>query len=246
MANEESWSNEELQASVDTYADMYRAERDGRRVNKAESYRRLEAQFGRKDKAFERRMMNISHVVQLLGGKPVTGLLPAKNIGPHTQSILETLIRTASFISTTKTAVTTPTTPALPINEADQRADDLVRTWKSSSAAIQPPGGYEKAQQYRTHTLERKRCAEVKAWVLYSAKGVCGSCGNSAPFSKADGTPYLEVHHVVQLAEDGPDTVDNAVAVCPNCHRALHLAADRLQLADSLYVRHPRLKRPTV
>jgi len=242
MANEEAWSNEELQASVDAYADMFLAEREGRKVNKAETYRKLEARFGRKDKAFERRMMNISHVVQLLGGKPVKGLLPAKNIGPHTQNVLEGLIKTAGFISTVKTATTTPTTAALPVPEADKLADELVRKWKSSAAAIQPPSGYNKAPQYSTQTVERKRCAEVKAWVLYNSKGVCECCGNAAPFNKADGTPYLEVHHVVQLADDGPDTVDNTVAVCPNCHRALHLAANRLQLVEGLYHRHTRLK----
>ncbi|HDR7378766.1 TPA: HNH endonuclease [Bacillus toyonensis] len=37
-----------------------------------------------------------------------------------------------------------------------------------------------------------------------------------------DGTPYLEVHHVVPLATGGEDSVENAVALCQNCHRKAH------------------------
>jgi 5-methylcytosine-specific restriction endonuclease McrA len=29
-------------------------------------------------------------------------------------------------------------------------------------------------------------------------------------------------HHVKQLAHGGEDTVENAIAVCPNCHRKAH------------------------
>jgi 5-methylcytosine-specific restriction protein A len=30
------------------------------------------------------------------------------------------------------------------------------------------------------------------------------------------------VHHRIPLAKGGEDSVDNAVAVCPNCHRKGH------------------------
>jgi 5-methylcytosine-specific restriction endonuclease McrA len=59
--------------------------------------------------------------------------------------------------------------------------------------------------------------------VLERAGGVCEGCGRPAPFLRAsDGTPYLEVHHLVTLANGGPDTVTNAIALCPNCHRQRH------------------------
>lgn len=66
----------------------------------------------------------------------------------------------------------------------------------------------------------------VKAWVLQQAGGRCEVCCSGAPFVSAHGAPYLEVHHVDRLADGGEDTVDNTAAVCPNCHRALHYAAD--------------------
>ena len=68
-----------------------------------------------------------------------------------------------------------------------------------------------------------KRNPDVVAEVLYRADGICEECHQPAPFMRAsDGTPYLEVHHVKTLADGGNDSVDNAIAVCPNCHRKLH------------------------
>ncbi|WP_394696244.1 HNH endonuclease [Pseudoxanthomonas japonensis] len=67
------------------------------------------------------------------------------------------------------------------------------------------------------------RNPDVVAEVLYKAKGRCEVCKRPAPFAKRlDGTPYLEVHHKVQLAHGGEDTVANALALCPNCHRRAH------------------------
>lgn len=68
-----------------------------------------------------------------------------------------------------------------------------------------------------------RRDPNVVADVLVRAKGECEKCGSPAPFNRAcDGTPYLEVHHKIRLADGGEDTVENAIAVCPNCHRELH------------------------
>ncbi|MCF5216690.1 HNH endonuclease, partial [Pseudomonas syringae] len=52
---------------------------------------------------------------------------------------------------------------------------------------------------------------------------VCSLCNQKAPFKrKKDQSPYLEVHHRKRLADGGEDTVANAIAVCPNCHRKAH------------------------
>lgn len=67
------------------------------------------------------------------------------------------------------------------------------------------------------------RNPDVVAEVLFRAHGVCERCKQPAPFKRAtDGTPYLEVHHRIRLADGGDDTVENAVALCPNCHRKAH------------------------
>jgi hypothetical protein len=68
-----------------------------------------------------------------------------------------------------------------------------------------------------------RRNPDVIAEVLIRADGTCEHCRSSAPFRRAsDDTPYLEVHHRKLLSEGGEDTVVNALALCPNCHRRLH------------------------
>ncbi|MEN8698419.1 NUDIX domain-containing protein [Bacillus infantis] len=72
-----------------------------------------------------------------------------------------------------------------------------------------------------------KRNPDVIAEVLERAKGICEKCRKPAPFVRvSDLSPYLEVHHLHPLAEGGEDTVENAVALCPNCHREYHHAAN--------------------
>jgi 5-methylcytosine-specific restriction endonuclease McrA len=53
-------------------------------------------------------------------------------------------------------------------------------------------------------------------------------------FQKENGEPYIEVHHVIPLSEEGEDSVYNTVALCPNCHRALHYANNREELREIL------------
>lgn len=70
-----------------------------------------------------------------------------------------------------------------------------------------------------------RRNQYVIAERLERANGTCDGCGADAPFLRArDQTPFLEVHHVIPLAEGGSDTVENTKALCPNCHRKEHFA----------------------
>jgi 5-methylcytosine-specific restriction enzyme A len=39
---------------------------------------------------------------------------------------------------------------------------------------------------------------------------------------KKDGEPFLEIHHIKWLSNGGDDSIDNTVALCPNCHRKMH------------------------
>ena len=78
-------------------------------------------------------------------------------------------------------------------------------------------------QQMEVRRREFRRNADVVAEVMFRAKGRCEDCGREAPFKrKSDGSPFLEIHHIITLAEGGEDTVQNALALCPNCHRKRH------------------------
>lgn len=75
----------------------------------------------------------------------------------------------------------------------------------------------------------------VAVYTKKRANGICQLCQNSAPFKDTNNLPYLEVHHIVWLSQGGPDTIDNTVALCPNCHRKMHildLAKDRKLLSS--------------
>ena len=45
------------------------------------------------------------------------------------------------------------------------------------------------------------------------------------------------------LVQGGSDRVQNAVALCPNCHRALHYASNAAELTNQVYTRVTQLIR---
>ncbi|WP_240546465.1 HNH endonuclease [Paenibacillus artemisiicola] len=62
----------------------------------------------------------------------------------------------------------------------------------------------------------------VSEYAKRRANGHCQLCGDVAPFHNKKGEPFLETHHVKWLSRGGEDTVENTVALCPNCHRKMH------------------------
>ncbi|MFW6145587.1 MAG: HNH endonuclease [bacterium] len=113
------------------------------------------------------------------------------------------------------------------------RLDEIIRTQENAVAKSlkDPP---EKRQK-RLATVKGRpvqkevtitvflRNPDVIAEVMERSEGICEMCKRQAPFKRRkDGTPYLEVHHLVLLADGGEDTVQNGVAICPNCHREAH------------------------
>jgi 5-methylcytosine-specific restriction protein A len=72
-------------------------------------------------------------------------------------------------------------------------------------------------------TTTYQRDPNVVMWVKRAAKGKCQLCDHLAPFSDKDGEPYLECHYIEWLSEGGEDSIENAVALCPNCHRRMHI-----------------------
>lgn len=69
----------------------------------------------------------------------------------------------------------------------------------------------------------RHRDPYVAEYTKNRALGICDLCHNPAPFKKKNGDAYLEEHHVITLADGGPDAIYNTVALCPNCHKKVHV-----------------------
>lgn len=78
-------------------------------------------------------------------------------------------------------------------------------------------------EKHDTHVSQFARSAAVVKEVKNRAHGICELCGNPAPFKDKHGEPFLEVHHIVWLSCGGEDSTTNAVALCPNCHRKMHI-----------------------
>ena len=55
------------------------------------------------------------------------------------------------------------------------------------------------------------------------SKGICELCQEPAPFKDSRGNPFLESHHIHWLSKGGPDRIENTVALCPNCHKKMHI-----------------------
>ncbi|MEY1594106.1 HNH endonuclease [Burkholderia sp. Bmkn7] len=104
-------------------------------------------------------------------------------------------------------------------DEAIRRSSSDSRTARQTRLKVAP----KLPERITVSTYAYLRNPDVVAEVLDIAQGQCQECGKPAPFPrKSDGSPYLEVHHRVRLAEGGEDTVENAIALCPNCHRKMH------------------------
>ncbi|MFY8350807.1 HNH endonuclease [Pseudoalteromonas sp. SSM20] len=101
---------------------------------------------------------------------------------------------------------------------------DVKESFKLSAAQRSQFVNSVKQVEYEIVQIKRfKRNPHVVAERLHRADGKCDKCGRSAPFDRrSDGTPYLEVHHLVHLSEGGSDSLDNTLALCPNCHREFH------------------------
>mgnify|MGYP003580341987 CR=1 FL=1 len=94
-------------------------------------------------------------------------------------------------------------------------------------SAESPDAEHPSSRQVSAHVYNRD--ARVRSAVLARAGGRCEHCGEPG-FTMPGGVVYLETHHVVPLAEDGPDVADNVIALCPNHHRRAHYGLDREQL----------------
>lgn len=66
----------------------------------------------------------------------------------------------------------------------------------------------------------------IAEWSKRHAKGICQLCDQPAPFKGKDGKPYLESHHIDWLSNGGEDSIKNTIALCPNCHRKMHIVND--------------------
>lgn len=74
-----------------------------------------------------------------------------------------------------------------------------------------------------TEVKQYERSAVISELAKRKAKGICQLCKRPAPFRNLKKEPYLETHHIIWMSRGGLDTIENTVALCPNCHRKMHV-----------------------
>jgi hypothetical protein len=84
-----------------------------------------------------------------------------------------------------------------------------------------------------TAGIRYQRDEKVRRFVIEQAKGICEYC-RELGFLLPDGSHYLEAHHIISLAKQGPDTVDNVIALCPSDHREAHYGKKAVAMENEM------------
>jgi len=130
-----------------------------------------------------------------------------------------------------------PEAASIGLPEGDPLLDESLKSLEKKSLQELRTAALTKKPNKQTKSERRyvafMRSQAIKLYVLARAKGVCEGCDEPAPFESKAG-PYLECHHLYQVADGGPDHPENVVAVCPNCHRRAHYARDAISFDKEL------------
>ena len=222
------WTPAEFDAAVAAYFRMFRMHEQGEPFVKADVIRGLLATTlqNRTKSAVEKRFGNISAVLQERQLPWLKGYVPYFN---YPEPLVPKVLRAAEGLVAFR-----PTSDPVELDKSSKLANAL--------GPLEKPKGQETPESTSVTSMVFKRDPLVCAYVLQEAGGKCELCDHPAPFEDKDGDPFLEVQHVKTLAEGGADTAENAVALCPNCHRSLHLAKDREQRRVRLYAKVSHLE----
>ena len=173
---------------------------------------------GRTKKSFEPRMQNISHLLMELGLATLERYPPLPNVGAR---IKPDLLRMINEVWDRTSVIEQPTADPEAFRTRLESALSKVDLEKF------PPRNPRSGERTKGIVRPFLRDPNIAAWVLQKANGRCEACDTPAPFLRDDNRPYLEVHHVRPLSDGGPDGVDNAIGVCPTCHRRFHHGAGK-------------------
>ncbi|WP_223491015.1 HNH endonuclease signature motif containing protein [Pseudomonas sp. A-RE-19] len=226
------WDDQELEASVDAYLKMLSLEQSNQTFKKADENRLLrEGPLSKRSaSSVEYRMQNISAVMEQMGLSHIVGYVSAKNVGTGIGNRIRKILAEKDIEAFRKKPTRASQHFTYRLLEAQTpQFDDA-------------PEGILNPNQTSSATIRYSRARRITDWVLKQSQGFCEGCNQAAPFLCADGSPYLEVHHVKPLVRKGSDRPRNAVALCPNCHRRCHHSSDRDEFTASLYTRVKRLK----
>lgn len=127
-------------------------------------------------------------------------IFPLKLSDPHTTISVETIVKTSQK------------------KQRKFKKKSTEQLLADAKASAQTEVSYR-----NTQTKYYMRSDAIVQLAKRMANGICQLCEQPAPFKDQNGEPYLETHHIEWLAHGGADTVENTVALCPNCHKKMHI-----------------------
>ena len=105
---------------------------------------------------------------------------------------------------------------------------------KAKAKPKERPLGNKKPKKHTTTSEQYERDPKVVAHAERRANGICELSNQPAPFTRENGSPFLEVHHIIPLSEGGEDVVHNVAALSPNCHREAHYGVRKKEIRNFL------------
>jgi hypothetical protein len=111
----------------------------------------------------------------------------------------------------------------------EQELAVLLAKYASRSRSDQRPG----ARPLQTRSYDRDPLVIAIGKKRADHRCEVPSCEHPI-FVTPDGVRYVEIHHIVPLADGGEDTIENVACLCPAHHREIHLGMKAQQLTAQL------------
>lgn len=129
--------------------------------------------------------------------------------------------RSAIVFRLTRVEAVPDSDPSLSLEDSETLTlEDSLKAAREAALAVTRCAPSTATQATARNIYHRSRV--VAHYVLMRAAGTCESCEKPAPFSKPNGSPYLEPHHTNRVSDGGLDHPQFVAAICPNCHREIH------------------------
>ena len=106
------------------------------------------------------------------------------------------------------------------------RGVDLLDAEKEETTTIDLSKETPEKREYLIETYVRKVKWAQHARKVFGDYCLYDKCHNT--FLRNDGTPYIEVHHIVPLCRNGENSLRNLCVLCAHHHKMAHFAEHRI------------------
>ena len=125
------------------------------------------------------------------------------------------------------------------IRKKEEQIEKIAKSLSEEELLIRIGQKELKSEVRKAITNVYERNSFINEFVKRKANGICQLCEKQAPFKDKKKKPFLEIHHIDWLSKGGEDSLSNTVALCPNCHRKMHilnLEEDRVKLKYKVHL----------